>query len=317
MNYRSISDMNDTILAGLHRLPKDIDLVVGVPRSGIIAATLIALLHNAKLTDLDSYVSGRIFSSGQTKVAGIRQAKGPRRKVLIVDDSINGGTAMDIARQRVADSGIDDDVVFSAIYGSKAVHPQADIVFETVPWPRMFQWNFMHHKFLVDCCIDIDGVLCHDPSREENDDGPAYVGFLQNAHPLYAFSVPLGHLVTSRLEKYRPQTESWLDAQGIVYQKLTMLDLPSAAERRKRGVHGQFKAGIYRDSNARLFIESENGQARKIARLSGKPVLCLQTHQIINSAGSDHVGRPLLKRAVRRLLGPAAFENLRTRIRRS
>ena len=38
MHYRSISDMNDAIVRNLHRLPRDIDLVVGVPRSGILAA---------------------------------------------------------------------------------------------------------------------------------------------------------------------------------------------------------------------------------------------------------------------------------------
>ncbi|RUU06821.1 phosphoribosyltransferase, partial [Mesorhizobium sp. M7A.T.Ca.TU.009.01.3.2] len=37
MHYRSISDMNDAIVRGLHRLPRDIDLVVGVPRSGVLA----------------------------------------------------------------------------------------------------------------------------------------------------------------------------------------------------------------------------------------------------------------------------------------
>jgi uncharacterized HAD superfamily protein/hypoxanthine phosphoribosyltransferase len=327
MNYRSIADMNDSILEGLHRLPPGIDLVVGVPRSGMIAAIYTALLCNLELADLDSYLDGRTLSAGRTKRAGMRQASGGRRNVLVIDDTINSGTAMAEARQRVAEAGKSDEVVFAAVYGSKLSHPQADIVFEIVPWPRMFQWNFMHHKLLANCCIDIDGVLCHDPNREQNDDGVAYTKFLAEAPPLYAFSVPLGSLVTSRLEKYRPQTEAWLEARGIVYRDLIMLDLPSAAERRKKGVHGSFKAGIYRKSDAPLFIESENKQAEQIAALSGKPVLCLQTHRIIYPKGeplasdrqTESVSRPLreaAKLSAQRLLGPAAFESLRAFVRR-
>lgn len=328
MNYRSIADMNNSILTGLHRIPKDIDLVVGVPRSGMIAAIYTALNCNLEVADLDGYLSGRMLSAGRTKRAGMRQASGGRRKVLVMDDSINGGTAMAEARQRVAEAGLADDVVFAAVYGSKPAHPEADIVFETVPWPRMFQWNFMHHKFLVQCCLGIDGVLCHDPTRDQNDDGTAYIKFLTEARPLYGFSVPLGSLVTSRLEKYRPQTEAWLAARGIVYRELIMMDRPSADERRKPGVQGSFKAKVYRDSDACLFIENENQLAEEIAGLSGKPVLCLQTHRIIypGTTISTLALRPVnrflrsprkaVKSAALRLLGPEATESLRSRFRR-
>ena len=46
MNYRSIADLNHTILKQLHMLPRDFDLVVGVPRSGMLPANLIALYLN-------------------------------------------------------------------------------------------------------------------------------------------------------------------------------------------------------------------------------------------------------------------------------
>ena len=42
----------------------------------------------------------------------------------------------------------------------------------------------MHHSFLNDSCLDIDGVLCRDPSPEENDDGPRYEKFLTETNPL-------------------------------------------------------------------------------------------------------------------------------------
>lgn len=285
MNYRSLADLNDTIVRNLHRLPGDIDLVVGIPRSGLLAAKLFSLVTNIPLTDLDSFLEGRIYSSGATKRhAGLERGIADMRRILVLDDSILGGNAMRAARKRLEDAGIRDragaEIIFAAVYGSEASHPEADFIFERVKSPRIFQWNFMHHVVLEESCVDIDGVLCLDPTEQQNDDGEAYRRFLSEAVPLHSTSRRIGYLVTSRLEKYRSLTEGWLKAQGIEYGQLVMLDLPTKAERQRLGAHGSFKAEFYRNSDASLFIESEHEQAQTIARLSGKPVLCVETHQI-------------------------------------
>lgn len=324
MQYRSISDMNDALVKNLHRLPRDIDLVVGIPRSGLLAANLLSLAANIPLSDIDSYVAGRSYTTGVTKLAAERKA---RPTVLVLDDSIHGGTAMAEARAKIAASGIDADHLFVAVYGAEAVHPEADFVLEVVPQPRMFQWNFMHHKWLAQSCVDIDGVLCLDPTEAENDDGAAYLEFLTTARPLYSTKRRIGALVTSRLEKYRPQTEAWLAKRGISYDRLVMLDLPSKAERQRLMAHGQFKADVYRRSEAMLFIESENAQAIRIAELSGKPVLCLETHRLITpdlasvlsqvpKVRSVGEGKAMAKRVARSVLGPARYAALKKRLAR-
>lgn len=304
MNYRSLADMNDAIITNLHRLPRDIDLVVGIPRSGLLAANLLSLVSNIPLTDLDSFLEGRVYSSGTTKRrAGLDRPLGEMRRILVLDDSISGGNAMRAARARIEAAGITGNFLFAAVYGIEAAHPEVDIVFEQVPLPRIFQWNFMHHVALEKACVDIDGVLCLDPSDQENDDGEAYRRFLSEALPLHGTSRRIGWLVTSRLEKYRDLTEAWLKAQGIEYGELVMLDLPNAEERRRLGAHGSFKAEFYRKADSTLFIESEEGQAETIARLSGKPVLCVETHRI-------HLPEPLSPAAVRQQM-----RNLPTRLK--
>lgn len=281
MHYRSVADLNETILANLHRLPRDIDLVVGVPRSGLLAANLLSLMANIPLTDLDSLLDGRLYTPGTTKAtARTTRPLEEMRRILILDDSISGGTAMARARERVARSGIAAEFIFAAVYATQPHHPEADMVFEQVPLPRIFQWNFMHHVALERACVDIDGVLCLDPTEDQNDDGDRYRQFLGDAIPLHATSRKIGWLVTSRLEKYRDLTEAWLKAQGIEYGELVMLDLPSKAERQRLGAHGSFKAEVYRRTDSTLFIESEERQAEAIARLSGKPVLCIETNHM-------------------------------------
>jgi uncharacterized HAD superfamily protein len=230
------------------------------------------------------------------------------------------------ARARVAAAGLGYDVLFVAVYGNQERHEEADLVLEIVPQPRIFEWNFMHHIFLEQSCVDIDGVLCHDPHEAENDDGEAYIRFLLEARPLYRTTRPIGSLVTSRLEKYRPQTEAWLNRIGVRYGKLLMLDLPSAEERRRQGAHGSFKANYYRRSDAILFIESENAQAQTIARRSGKPVLCLETHTMIEPSMSAMLtaapqavisgqGTRAIKNVVQSLLGPRGYAAIKRRLR--
>lgn len=338
MNYRSISDMNDAIVSNLHRLPRDIDLVVGVPRSGVLAATLVSLAANIPMTDLDSFLEGRIYTSGITKRrAALDRKASEMRKVLVVDDSIAGGNAMRDAQARIEAAGIEGDFSYAAVFGLEPEHPETDLVFEVVLHPRMFQWNFMHHRFLAQCCVDIDGVLCLDPTEAENDDGPAYEKFLAEARPLHAPTHRIGWLVTSRLEKYRALTEAWLARNGIQYDQLIMLDLPSKEERQRLGAHGSFKADFYRKSNAILFIESEHAQALRITELSGKPVLCVETHIVsfpdalslpalgqaarnlparLRQINSQQGRKSTAKALARALLGARGYESLKNRVKR-
>lgn len=286
MQYRSISDLNEAIVLNLGRIPRDIDLVVGVPRSGLLAANLLSLAMNIPLTDLDSFLDGREYSSGTTKPVRRSHDLSQRRRVLILDDSISSGNAMREVRQRISRADVGADIIYAAVYGIHDSHPETDIIFERVDLPRIFQWNFMHHKILEQACVDIDGVLCLDPDERENDDGRAYLEFLENAIPYHTSTRRIGWLVTSRLEKYRPQTEAWLAKCGIAYENLVMLDLPSKQERQRLGVHGSFKGDFYRSCGSPLFIESDARQADVIAARSGKPVLCIETHRM-------HVADPL------------------------
>jgi uncharacterized HAD superfamily protein len=330
--------MNDAILRNLHRLPRDIDLVVGVPRSGILAATLVSLTANIPMTDLDSFLAGRIYTSGITKRrAALDRQHAEMRKILVIDDSIAGGNAIRDARDKIAAAGIQGDFIYAAVFGLQPEHQETDVVLEVVPHPRMFQWNFMHHIFLEQCCVDIDGVLCLDPTEEENDDGPIYEKFLAEARTLLGPTRKIGWLVTSRLEKYRKLTEAWLAKHEIKYDHLIMLDLPSKAERQRLGAHGSFKAEFYRKSDAILFIESEHEQALRIAKLSGKPVLCVETNIVsfpdalslpaleqaarnlparLRQINSPEGRKSVVKKAARKLLGERGYETLKNRVKR-
>lgn len=309
MNYRSVDDLNRAIIANLPHLPRDVELIVGIPRSGLLVASLLALYLNLPLTDLDGLLEGKLFKSGP------RGPNGPDlagiRNVLIVDDSIGFGFQMRDVKARL--SNLSERYVFQylAAYALKESRQDVDYIFEILPLPRIFEWNVMHHAYLERACLDIDGVICRDPTREENDDGDRYLQFVASAEPLFLPTVPVFCLVTSRLEKYRMATQEWLQRHRVQYNKLIMMDFPDKESRIRANCYGKFKADVYRKTGAILFIESSAEQAREIAQLSGKAVLCIGTRQLIDpSIGSAlpvlvesavHKARSSLKARTKRL----------------
>lgn len=296
INYRSVADLNADMVSWLGTLPRDIELIAGIPRSGLLAANLLALHLNLPMTDIDGLLEGRLLSAGarlrQRELGGFLTVK---RKILVVDDSVLGGLQMQAVKERIRAAKLPHDVLFAAVYVAPGARKHVDLYCDVVAPPRCFEWNFMHHElFLSHTCMDIDGVLCHDPSESENDDGPRYLNFLASAEPLYLPTYPVGWLVTSRLEKYRRQTEEWLARHGVRYGELIMMDYPDMAARRRANAYARFKADAYLRTRAWLFVESSLSQATEIAELTGYRVLCMETRQMVMPGRSSALRRAVL-----------------------
>ena len=278
MFYRSIADLNSIILKRLSILPRDFDLIVGVPRSGMLPANLLALYLNKPYTDIHSFLSGHIYKSG---ARGQFFANDEFKTVLVVDDSVSSGKAIIEVKEMLKPHSDRFRFSYCTVYMLPGKEHLVDYYFETVPLPRYFQWNIFNYSSLEKACFDIDGVLCADPSPDQNDDGPRYRDFLLSAQPLYIPGAKIGTLVTSRLEKYRKETELWLEKNKVRYNDLVMLDLPDMAARQRANNHAEHKAGVYKSKPYVLFFESDLSQARGINRLTGKPVFCTETFEMI------------------------------------
>lgn len=280
MEFRSVSDLNRDIVRWSATLPRDIDLVVGVPRSGLLAAALLALHMQLPLTDVRGLQAGRLLGGG-ARLGEVEEqiVIEKARRILVVDDSVYTGQAITQAKASLGDFA--DRTQFAAVYASPMSKKVVDHYHSVVPQPRAFEWNILHHPLLEQSCMDIDGVLCPDPTYEQNDDGVNYLEFLCRAPVRLVPSVKVAYLVTSRLEKYRAETEGWLRQAGVQYGELVMHQAGTAAERRQANDHGTFKAGVFRKLGAPLFIESDIDQAVVIANGAGKPVYCTDERQMI------------------------------------
>ena len=279
LNYRSVNDLNEVIRQNLSLIP-GVDCVAGVPRSGMLPASLIALYLNKPLVSVDQI--GQINSGQFTQRVLLSNNI---RTVLVVDDSCDTGNALSKVRKVLDPYQKDMRFIYAAVYVTETSQRLVDVYFERVDQPRVFEWNIMDHIILSNSCVDLDGVLCEDPIQEENDDGEKYLQFLANAKPKFIPCHTIKAIVTCRLEKYRKQTEDWLHKNGIKYKQLYMMNYPDAETRRRAKKYASYKADIYNAAGAVLFVESHFLQARDIHTLTGKPVYCTGTNKLFKGEG--------------------------------
>lgn len=279
MNYQRIVDLNEDTTQLAQSLPCDIDLVVSLPQSGLFPANLLCLKLNTLMTDLVGLRERRLIASGARYRAKIDDFD--NFNLALVVDIDNSNQRLTNARAELAQLDLPFDVVFAAIYVNEDGRDDLDHWGEVVEPPRLFEWSLPHNPILERSCVDIDGVLCRDPTPEENDDGHRYRRFLRTVEPHLMPTRRIGWLVTNRLERYREETEKWLIDQGILYDELVMADYENKAARQASGGHGTDKAKIYRSVDADLFVESDPRQATTIAELSGKPALSVGTNELI------------------------------------
>lgn len=258
MNFVSYSRLIEDIRAWSSLIPAEITMVMGIPRSGVIAAHLLALHRNV---GCQGHTPRRRGNCGWQVTAG--------GTVLLVDDSIRSGRTLRDFMQRSTMTALT-----GAVYATERSASMVDFYYKLIEAPRAFEWTLFHCHHMQSACIDMDGVLCEDPRPDENDDGARYVEFIATARPRFLPSYPVHSIVTNRLEKYRPLTEQWLKRHRVAYGNLTMSTYTTRRQRIKAADHAQKKAEYYRQSSAYLFVESNLAFARIIRELSGKPVIC-------------------------------------------
>jgi orotate phosphoribosyltransferase len=294
MEYRTVAQLDDAVVSWLAELPRDIDIVAGVPRSGLLVANLVALHLNVPMTDVAGIVEGRVIQSGaRFNGSDARPFLSKPRHVLVVDDSVCSGSAMARVKAQLAAAALPHRITYAAVYMSPEARldGHVDLYREVVAMPRVFEWNLMHGTVLANSCVDIDGVLCLDPTDEENDDGECYARFLRDTPALLLPTAPVAWLVTSRLEKYRKQTAEWLARHEVRYGGLRMMQYPDMAARRAARAYARFKTDVYLETGAWLFIESSAALAAQIATLAGRSVFCTETREMLQPGESASTAR--------------------------
>jgi uncharacterized HAD superfamily protein len=278
MNFKSYKNLIDDIKYKLlPKLPSDIGSVYGIPRSGLLPASIVATLLGANLAPV-----GGVLKMGARGSMTVKRGS----KVLLLDDSIYGGAAM---RNALALMSPGQDIITCAIYAHPKAINKVHIYAEELGGPRMFEWNFLGIKATEDYMFDMDGVICSDPAVYD-DDGMKYGNEIAyGVKPLYLPQVKIHSICTNRIERWRPETIAWLERYNIRYDELIMQPYATAVERRKKSFTPEYKAQNFNNSTATVFVESHVSQAIEIAKRTHKPVLCIENMYLYNSGNQEHI----------------------------
>lgn len=287
MKYITINDLNNTIRKNLWKIPHDVDFVIGVPRSGMLCATIISEFLNVPLVDSDSFASGA-KPTGGNRLTFHKESGNGRKKVLVVDDTIFGGTSNREARRLLKPFEDECTFVYLVVYLEGTASNLIDIYLEDIRQhrldatiPVLYEWNIFHHyeRYTTKFIYDFDGVLCVNPPNERNE--KIYLDYIKHATPLFIPSTKIGEIVTYRLIKNKEISENWLREHGVSYGKLTMFDAQTWDENKSGISPERMKGDYYKQQDwAILFIESDDSQARKIFEISGKPVYCVDSNKL-------------------------------------
>lgn len=285
MTFITIKDLSNTIRENLYKIPHDIDVVVCIPRSGTLAGTIISEFLNKPMTDLTTFINGNFSGEGGGRFKKFGKHTGNSRpKILIVDDTVWAGGSKVEAKSKLKELSKDFDFLYLVVYLEGPAANSVDIYLENVQkytngftYPVIYEWNIFHHYATEGFLCDMDGILCKEPPDERNTS--EYETYIQNAIPLITPTAPIGGIVTYRLEKYRNITKEWLSKNQIEYRNLYMFNANSWSERHDIGISPEeYKSSIYRNSHARLFLESNKYQAEEIFKKTGKPVYCYENN---------------------------------------
>jgi len=275
--HYSIAKLNSDIIHHyLPKMPQGIDLIVAIPRDGILVASLVSLYRQIPFTDLGAFLEGRIYRPGKKhRVKPIYNCQ--VKRILIVDDICATGSAMREAKAEIAKLQYDISVCASTLYafgGEQKVKSRLiDFYGVEMKSPSHYDWTLCDMFRSIKTGFDFDGVLCPDCPPGCDDQGIRYKNFILNA-PLKLKPNQMGAIITWRPEKFRRETEQWLAEYKITYNQLIM------ADRAKWKNPVEFKAFHYKNSMLTLYVESSTRQAQEIARLTGKPVLSLETQEM-------------------------------------
>jgi orotate phosphoribosyltransferase len=284
--FLTIANMTDRAISLCEKLP-EIKGVIGLPRSGMIAASVVAINLSLPLYSLSKDRICKLHSRSSDGGSRMSQFEPSKEKLpyLVLDDTSYSGAELVRVRKLLKEKYPEEEFLFSTIYTTPEVEYKTDeygslldIVNARAYFPHILEWNFFNAHTTVYGMFDLDGVFCPDCPYEIAEDKELYEDWICNVEPIKSRIPKLFEcmaICTGRLEKYRPETEAWLKKHGIKYKTLIMFD---GTKKQRDSDHlnkvGKYKAKQFNSFKGNAFgvnhkplyfIESCPAQSRLIA----------------------------------------------------
>jgi hypothetical protein len=252
---------------------ENINVIVGVPRSGMIVASLLSVYANLPLYSISD--NNLIKLNAYSPYGGHRMSKLNTvcDNFLFVDDTAYAGT-----ESRRLRNIFGKDIKIAVAYSATRALPDVDYAANILEPPHFLEWHFFNSPLVSNSIFDIDGILCPNVPIDAAKQEDSYVNWISNVEPMTSripSTFKISKIVTGRLDTYRSITEKWLETYGVNYDDLIMFPADKKKERDEDhfNVVGLFKGEIYAGSRESHFVESELSEATIIGKYTNKIVI--------------------------------------------
>lgn len=300
ITYISYNQMVDDIRKNLWRIPR-VDLVLSVPRSGLLPAAIITKFLNVNTITVYKFcdivensehiqedIKKELVKSDLTLVFQKEEYK----NILLVDDTIASGRQLSKWVKRLSDERYKGfNIIILTVYKEQKVSTNISLVDlypvlkDSLLKSPLYEWTIWNRRDITPYfAFDLDGVICVNPPDDHNTE--EYENYLKNPKPLYTPIVEKGFsttVITYRLEKYREETSKFLASRGLPCT-LYMVGCKDREERNSTMNPAAYKATVLKSlPHIILYIESNDWEARAIHQLWGRPVFCVESNTLYQS----------------------------------
>jgi len=230
------------------------DAVVGVPRSGMLPASMASLSLGVPLWSLDT--SGKVALDTGQRLRDVGKKR--INKLLVIDDSCASGRAMQKVKRLMKLDCMNYDVTFAAVLVTSNGESYVDQYYKRLELPHWFEWNFFGNSGLISHLklgVDFEGII---QDRE--------TGELNSMIPRHTH-IPV--IVSEKLETARPNVLDWLAKRDVSCDHLVMPKVTSPL-----ATFTQWKAKQCDDLGVWTYMAHEPQQARAMTKLRNKLVIC-------------------------------------------
>lgn len=284
MEYISYEKLICDIKKNLYKIPKDVLGVIGIPRSGMLPASIISEQLNVGLTTIDMFLEHGVDSFSKHGNRKLRNTES--KKILVVDDTCYNGNEINKNKAKLKNFNKEYDFIFLCVYlegPSLICSPDLflsdvrNMALKSEIGIVLYEWNIFSNPAIINKTIfDLDGVICVEPPDER--DAEKYMEYIKSPQTLLIPTTDKITICTYRLVKYKSETMNYLKSIGLCDCDLFMFKSDSYEERSKIPSY-LYKASVYTKlTNFKLFVESDDFQARKIKEITGKSVFCNTTN---------------------------------------
>jgi hypoxanthine phosphoribosyltransferase len=281
LNLREVNEDIADLVSVVKKVFHSFDVVVGIPRAGMMIASQIAEVYGKPLSSTDMLLEGKYWWRNQEFDFTANHAEYKPvdiKTALIVDDTAASGDHMKKAYRQLKEIHPHIDFKKIALYATPVSEENLDLYCKSISTVHLMETNFAIYGKCTppySIAMDMDGVLCEDCPIEVAKDDVKYAKFLKEAKPYLKFLFKINYIVTARLERYRKETEEWLKKNEVNYGKLIMQPDNGNANAGRLGTdHAKWKASILKTlPEGTNFYESSTEQAKRIHELTGIQVL--------------------------------------------